>query len=1184
MSIHEWYQSNNDQTAFLRAARDFLVRRDRQSQLLLQPPNKQQQQSSTHDAVVVVVGGTTTFSTSTSTDYNSNGNQRNGVGESNNQIAVSFPAATAATISTTTPKTTLEDPPTSTLPPRAGLAHSFAASLNPSSFVAPSSNDITTPNQKSFPNPMQQQQYPPNMASLQQQSPQQQQDLPSISSRFLDLRQPPPQQQQPLSSSIQNQIASMHRNNNGSNRIGEERTSPNMESLERGMFSLLSDDDDDPVIAMPSPILRSIILGGGGGSSAGPLLGSIGTSTSRPMISSNQGSPFGSTPMSSPHRLLPSQQQQQQQFHLPPPQQHIHLQQQQQLHLQQHQQRGFLPPPQQPQLAPVARTPPRGPPGLPMSLLQPSQSSPFPSTFVGHHPGSNSNNIMNNNNTGVPTSPTSTFFNLQQHAQQQQQPFLNHHQQRQPTPASTPTNSAGPLGGNWGGLQPQQQQQVAQQSSGMSLLNLRPPSSTLPAAAQTTEAATFSIQMEQQHQQQQQQQLQQLQQQQQQIMQQRALQQHQIQMQQQQQQQQQQKEQMLVREMKQQQPQQQPLQPPREPVMLPPRTTPASTSRDTSPTPETPTRPSTASSIDRTPNSSTATPQIPPTPATVTKKEYQPKRLWTRFEEQPGRILANNVAASHGTVVDLRPRQELTAKWMLPLSYLRQRSAEKQNNASTIRDALAHLAVGLFRRGCTENGTLASIVSKEVCLAPPDHGDGGGNGGSRSSDYPFQVINNETVVGTVPFYSPRTPGHVVFRLYWQDDPLATLATGPTLNVRVTEDDFESSIRFILSNFKAKKVNPTSLSSLYSLALVLDQFQLSHLKNNNNNNLSSQHQQQLTQQLQQRLEGAGRAVWGCICEARKVLDACAAEYSKTTSKLEKLEEAVDELKAKVEEEVGTSVIDTEEELDLMDAPAVVAATGELLQEGQESSLVVLALREKQKALLSGRASCERKWRDSQLAFASILKAVVTSPSISLLLRRELVTKMRLEYELWCPLCEEFAIPSSNGGELPDSKMMWYDPLSAIGHAITTDHFRMCIEARSKMQLRILGFDPSKQTMEAILYPPTNNPPRGRPPGGAGPPMNPSAVNVFNQLSAAVGQLYQEVYNTSDRVHRQREFVRSRMEEFVQMCEEIPHGTKVVVFGSAANGFGYVSFSFFFAGTKRDYSMLCFIFVFLPSCCF
>jgi hypothetical protein len=364
-------------------------------------------------------------------------------------------------------------------------------------------------------------------------------------------------------------------------------------------------------------------------------------------------------------------------------------------------------------------------------------------------------------------------------------------------------------------------------------------------------------------------------------------------------------------------------------------------------------------------------------------------------------------------------------------------------------------------------------------------------------------------------------------LYWQEEPLYTLATGPTLNVRVTEKDFESSIRFILSNFKAKKVNPTSLSSLNSLALVLEQFQLP----------PSMQQQRMAQQL----EGAGRGVWGCICEARKVLDACASEYQKTVVKLQKLDDSVEELKATVADEAkknGKSESQVSNGSD--DEGIATDDDNDNGDEEEEDSENVLALREKQKALMSGRASCERKWRDSQLAFASILKAVVTNPSMSVILRRELISKLRLEYELWCPLSEEFAVP----GEM-ESKM-WYEPLNNLPHVINADHFRMCAEARSKMQQRSLGFDPNTSSLENVLY---SNKGRNR-------PMNPAAVSVFNQLSAAMGQLYQDNYATADRILRQREMIRLQTEAFVRNCECFPPGTKVAIFGSSANGFGYV----------------------------
>ncbi|KAL3913605.1 MAG: hypothetical protein SGILL_006420, partial [Bacillariaceae sp.] len=489
------------------------------------------------------------------------------------------------------------------------------------------------------------------------------------------------------------------------------------------------------------------------------------------------------------------------------------------------------------------------------------------------------------------------------------------------------------------------------------------------------------------------------------------------------------------------------------------------------------------------------------TPAKPVKKEYQPKRLWTHLEDQPGKILANNSAAALGTVVPLRPRQELTARWMLPVSYLRERAQTQGRHVRSVRDLLKNLSVGLFRRGCTENGSQASIVSKEI-LAPR---------GESRNDYPFQVTQ-DTVVGTIPFYSPRTPGHVVFRMYWDDEPLYTLATGPTLNVRITENDFESTIRFILSNFKGKKQNPTSLSSLNSLSLVLDQFHV-HAKPG--------------QAAQPHLDSAGRAVWGCICEARKVLDACSIDYRKTTARLEKLEVSVEELKEAVaaEEEKSTDTTDDATE------KSIKSGDGEL-------SVNATLLREKTKMLMSGKASCERKWRDSQLAFASILKIIVMNPSVGLLLRRELITKLRLEYELWCPLCEEFAVPGDGENQ------MWYEPINRMPQPITTDHFRVCTEARSKMQIRILGFDPNSGRLENILYPS-----RGR-----SREMNPVAVNMFNQLSSSMGQLYQEFYFTADRIIQQREKIREQTERLVNMCDCFPPGTKVAIFGSSANGFG------------------------------
>jgi DNA polymerase sigma len=486
-------------------------------------------------------------------------------------------------------------------------------------------------------------------------------------------------------------------------------------------------------------------------------------------------------------------------------------------------------------------------------------------------------------------------------------------------------------------------------------------------------------------------------------------------------------------------------------------------------------------------------PAVVTEPARSVRKEAPPpKRVWSHFDEQPGRILVNGCSGQDSSLVlPLGPREELTAHWSLPLDYIRQHAPR----AKSLDQALASLTVGLFRRGCTENGGQASIISKAVL---------GDN--NRSYDY-WKDNQSQSICGKVPFYSPRTPGHVLFRMYWDNEPLYTLAMGPTLHVRISEDDFESSVRFILSNFKGKKSNPTSLSSLHSLAHALETT------------------------VTRPNESAARVTWGCIQEARKVLEVCAADYTKTSGKLSELEESLEELKKQAEDEdtksksSGRSTTDDYETADAAD--------------GEESAANAV-IRDKTRALLSGRASCERKWRDSQLAFASILRAVVLNSSMSILLRRDLIAKMRIEFELWCPLSEEFAIPN-------DTAKMWYEPLRDLPNVVTADDFRLYAQARAKMQMRTLCFEPNVMPMEDILFPRNRGSPNQR-------TMDSGAVTVFNTMSAAMGQFYQDLYAEEDRVVRQRELIRERTEKCVQECGAFPAGTRVVIFGSSANGFG------------------------------
>jgi hypothetical protein len=153
--------------------------------------------------------------------------------------------------------------------------------------------------------------------------------------------------------------------------------------------------------------------------------------------------------------------------------------------------------------------------------------------------------------------------------------------------------------------------------------------------------------------------------------------------------------------------------------------------------------------------------------STASARPLKPRRTQTRCEEQPGRLFANDVPAAAfsnkpDTFITARPRSELTARWILPLKYLRNRALQRfeeqkaMNGAPpqnlTIRDALKNLAVGLFRRGA-DSGSQSAIVSKEI-LAPKDGSER--QGGRPLEDYFFNVDQqSDSVFGTVPFYAPR---------------------------------------------------------------------------------------------------------------------------------------------------------------------------------------------------------------------------------------------------------------------------------------------------------------------------------------------------------------------------------------------------------------------------------------------
>jgi hypothetical protein len=350
-----------------------------------------------------------------------------------------------------------------------------------------------------------------------------------------------------------------------------------------------------------------------------------------------------------------------------------------------------------------------------------------------------------------------------------------------------------------------------------------------------------------------------------------------------------------------------------------------------------------------TPQKSTSTTTTPPTPA-------KPAKVWrtqTRLEEQPGKVFANDIPAQ-GKSLTVRPRAELTARWVLPLRYLRDRAMrrfeEKKALAQTdgnmppppqnltIRDALKHLAVGLFRRGVSDNGSQAAIVSKEILTS-----DGGGkdNSGRPDKDYPFGVDQQtDSIFGTVPFYSPRTPGNVVFRLYFEDEPHVTLATGTCIHVIPSDVDCSSVLRFILSNFKSKK--SAGISSMQSLASLLDSF----APNPNS---------------QQRnwFDDAGRVAWGCICESRKVIEQAAATYVKNKSQLKELAEEwaeADKIKS---------------ELPQLDGLDICCSTNGESNENDDDD-VSNEMKERKQKISFEQFSNDRKWNDMQLAYSSVLK--------------------------------------------------------------------------------------------------------------------------------------------------------------------------------------------------------------------
>lgn len=370
-------------------------------------------------------------------------------------------------------------------------------------------------------------------------------------------------------------------------------------------------------------------------------------------------------------------------------------------------------------------------------------------------------------------------------------------------------------------------------------------------------------------------------------------------------------------------------------------------------------------SIPATPGANGENESVPDTPAQNAefKPVWQPRRTHTRLETQAGIVSCNGVQVTPSDPnrhLVIGPRTQIKATWSLPLSYLQERTIQRlkeeglppdKANSLTIRDALAGLTVGLFRRGCSENGEHHSIVSKEIVPIPDDDGDNSRAQGPKDG-YEFEVrhdLNPPSVLGMVPFYTPRTPGNVVLRLYFMNDAVVTLATGPLVKVETTNSrELDSTLRFILSNFKAK-AGTANFTCLHNFATVLEQFRPEE-GSSRGGGYGGRGPRDM-------YDGAGRAAFGCLAESRKVVDCAFDDYMKKRTKLtnqeNELQHIIDALPPSEEDEKTGNEDDPDQEKTVL--PTELEIKTEELKEVNKSQ-----------------ASNEKKWREIQLSYYSILK--------------------------------------------------------------------------------------------------------------------------------------------------------------------------------------------------------------------
>lgn len=270
-----------------------------------------------------------------------------------------------------------------------------------------------------------------------------------------------------------------------------------------------------------------------------------------------------------------------------------------------------------------------------------------------------------------------------------------------------------------------------------------------------------------------------------------------------------------------------------------------------------------------------------------------------------------------------------------------------------------HICIGLFRLGTETNYNIiskqnTSIISKEIetfqlIKARQDRPDG---------------EENLLLTGRVPFYAPRTPGNVIFRMYMETNPIITLATSSPVVIHLLDpqQDIDPTLRFVLSGIKSRK--GSVLGSLYTVASVLSSWVTVVGASSDKKDYAYN-------------EAAGRALWGCICECRKLVENSKNEYQ---SKIEILLERITTLsKHNQQQQQQVAVADIQEEEEEEDDDDEISAHADSVniigdEKGVNGSEINEIEREPKlviiKKLVSARkerAHLERNWRDVQAAF-------------------------------------------------------------------------------------------------------------------------------------------------------------------------------------------------------------------------